>query len=135
MIARFAAQTAGNRWLNLLWNTSRQQVCPIFCAKSTPTRRRLLLRNIERILSNIGEFAAKEENPTLEAFLQQVSLASDIDEADSSANAVTLMTLHSAKGLEFPVVLIAGMEQGLFPLAKAENDPDEKTGRSAACSM
>lgn len=84
------------------------------------------LRNIERVLSNIGEYAAHEDNPTLEGFLQQISLAADIDDTDASANAVTLMTLHSAKGLEFPTVFVAGLEQGLFPLARTENDPDEK---------
>ncbi len=84
------------------------------------------LRNIERLLSNIGEYAANEEEPTLDGFLQQITLVADIDDTDSSSNTVTLMTLHSAKGLEFPVVLIAGLEQGLFPLAKAENNHDEK---------
>lgn len=84
------------------------------------------LRNIERVLSNIGEYAAQEDNPKLEGFLQQISLAADIDDADASADVVTLMTLHSAKGLEFPTVFIAGLEQGLFPLARTENDPDEK---------
>lgn len=126
LITRFAAQTTEKPLVDLAVEYIEATGLPNLLREEHTDEAADRLRNIERILSNIGEFAAHEENPTLEAFLQQVSLASDIDEADSSANAVTLMTLHSAKGLEFPVVLIAGMEQGLFPLAKAENDPDEK---------
>ncbi len=59
----------------------------------------------------------------LDLFLQEVSLITDIDRHDPSANAVTLMTLHTAKGLEFPVVMIAGLEDGLFPLARSFDEP------------
>ena len=52
----------------------------------------------------------------LDLYLQQVALVADVDRLDPDADAVTLMTLHNAKGLEFPVVFIAGMEEGLFPL-------------------
>lgn len=58
------------------------------------------------------------EEPTLENFLSTVSLVSDIDNADMEDERVTLMTMHSAKGLEFPVVFLAGMEEGLFPHAR-----------------
>jgi len=57
--------------------------------------------------------------------LQQISLLTDFDTSDLSENYVTLMTLHTAKGLEFPIIIITGLENGLFPLAKAENSPDE----------
>lgn len=60
-----------------------------------------------------------EEASELQLFLQSVSLRSDIDDLDSAAEAVTLMTLHNAKGLEFPVVFLGGLEDGLFPLARA----------------
>jgi DNA helicase II / ATP-dependent DNA helicase PcrA len=59
----------------------------------------------------------------LDLFLQEVSLITDVDRHDPEANAVTLMTLHTAKGLEFPVVTIAGLEDGLFPLARSYDDP------------
>ncbi|HEY3186512.1 MAG TPA: 3'-5' exonuclease, partial [Solirubrobacteraceae bacterium] len=62
---------------------------------------------------------------TVEGFLDSVALVSDIDELKDEASRVTLMTLHSAKGLEFPVVFLTGMEEGVFPHARSMNDPDE----------
>ena len=61
----------------------------------------------------------------LDLFLQQVALVADVDRHDPDADTVTLMTLHNAKGLEFPVVFIAGLEDGLFPLSRAYDDPSE----------
>ncbi|HZD05857.1 MAG TPA: 3'-5' exonuclease, partial [Longimicrobiales bacterium] len=61
----------------------------------------------------------------LDLFLQQVALVADIDRHDPEADAVTLMTLHNAKGLEFPVVFISGLEDGLFPLSRAYDEPAE----------
>jgi DNA helicase II / ATP-dependent DNA helicase PcrA len=61
----------------------------------------------------------------LELFLESTALVADIDEWDEGAGAVTLMTLHSAKGLEFPVVFLVGMEDGVFPHARSLGDPDE----------
>lgn len=63
-----------------------------------------------------------EEEKTLEAFLQHVALVADIDDAKLSDSSVTLMTLHSSKGLEFPVVFLVGMEDGLFPSQRAGDD-------------
>jgi ATP-dependent DNA helicase UvrD/PcrA len=60
----------------------------------------------------------------LDLFLQQVALVADVDKLDPDADAVTLMTLHNAKGLEFPIVFIAGLEEGLFPLARAYDEAD-----------
>lgn len=60
----------------------------------------------------------------LDIFLQQVALVADVDRLDPNADTATLMTLHNAKGLEFPVVFIAGMEEGLFPLARAYDAPE-----------
>ncbi len=71
--------------------------------------------NIQELLSAITEFSDEHPDGTLEAFLEEVSLVSDIDTWDDTRNVVTLMTLHSSKGLEFPVVFIAGVEEGLLP--------------------
>jgi DNA helicase II / ATP-dependent DNA helicase PcrA len=66
------------------------------------------------------------EPPTpLDLFLQHVSLITDVDRHDPEAQVVTLMTLHNAKGLEFPYVFVSGLEDGLFPLARAFDEPDE----------
>ena len=81
--------------------------------------------------SNEGAIIADEEFDTLdnlrrlEIFLESTALVSDIDEWDEGAGAVTLMTLHTAKGLEFPAVFIAGMEDGVFPHMRSLGDPDE----------
>jgi DNA helicase II / ATP-dependent DNA helicase PcrA len=63
------------------------------------------------------------DTPALDLFLQEISLITDVDRHDPQANAITLMTLHTAKGLEFPIVTIAGLEDGLFPLARAYDEP------------
>ncbi|MBI4548718.1 MAG: UvrD-helicase domain-containing protein [Ignavibacteriae bacterium] len=73
--------------------------------------------NIQELLSAISEFSAQEADTTLAQFLEQVSLLSDVDQWDDKHNTVTLMTLHSAKGLEFPVVFISGVEEGLLPFS------------------
>ncbi len=82
--------------------------------------------NLQQLLSDISAFFRNEEEADLEDYLQQISLITDIDEKDTNQNQVKLMTLHAAKGLEFPVVFISGLEKGLFPLAKADSDPEEE---------
>ncbi|MBN1481641.1 UvrD-helicase domain-containing protein [candidate division KSB1 bacterium] len=80
--------------------------------------------NVRELLQAIHEFAVSNgEDTTLEAFLQHVSLLTDVDSWDDQSNVVTLMTLHAAKGLEFPVVFIAGLEDGLLPLSRNTEDP------------
>ena len=71
------------------------------------------------------EFDALDNLRRLEIFLESTALVADIDEWDEGAGAVTLMTLHTAKGLEFPAVFIAGMEDGVFPHMRSLGDPDE----------
>ena len=71
--------------------------------------------NVQELLSAITEFSDEHPDGTLEAFLEEVSLVADIDTWDATRNVVTLMTLHASKGLEFPVVFIAGVEEGLLP--------------------
>jgi DNA helicase-2/ATP-dependent DNA helicase PcrA len=71
--------------------------------------------NVQELLSAISEFYHEKPDATLESFLEEVALVSDIDSWEGEHNAVTLMTLHASKGLEFPVVLIVGLEEGLLP--------------------
>jgi len=73
------------------------------------------IENLMEFVSVAMEYEKEAEAPTLAEFLENVALVSDIDEGDSEEDAVTLMTLHSAKGLEFPIVFIPGMEEGVFP--------------------
>jgi DNA helicase-2/ATP-dependent DNA helicase PcrA len=85
--------------------------------------------NIQRVLSHLAEYcerrAAEGETATLEQYLQEIALIADIDVMKAGGKHVTLMTIHSSKGLEFPVVFIAGMERGLFPGTRAEQQQDE----------
>jgi len=76
------------------------------------------IENLKELLSVAKEFSAGELEDNLENFLSHVALVSDIDSADTTEDRVTLMTLHSAKGLEFPVVFMAGLEEGIFPHAR-----------------
>lgn len=71
--------------------------------------------NVQELLSAISEFGDEHPDGTLEQFLEEVSLVADIDAWEGERNVVTLMTLHSSKGLEFPVIIIAGIEEGLLP--------------------
>lgn len=87
------------------------------------------LENIDEFLSVTREFEEKNEDKSLVAFLTDLALISDVDtlEDDTEApeDAVTLMTLHSAKGLEFPQVFLVGMEEGIFPHSRTLDDPEE----------
>lgn len=83
------------------------------------------MENVHELLSAITEFSEKNENGGLEAFLQEVSLVADVDQLDDKHNAVTLMTVHSAKGLEYDVVFILGLEEGLFPIYQAIQNQNE----------
>jgi DNA helicase-2/ATP-dependent DNA helicase PcrA len=83
--------------------------------------------NVRELITGAAETVADEEGEVgltpLDHFLQKAMLVSELDKLGPDADAVTLMTLHNAKGLEFPVVFISGLEDGLFPLAKAYDDP------------
>lgn len=83
------------------------------------------LQNIEELVSNAVEYEQRTENATLESYLEEISLVSDIDNYDKEADAVVLMTIHSAKGLEFPVVFLPGMEEGVFPSSQSSLYPEE----------
>ena len=96
--------------------------------------------NVSRV-ENIKEFVGvakdfektTEDEPNLENFLAQIALISDIDRADMEEDRVTLMTLHSAKGLEFPVVFMAGMEEGLFPHVRTLMEPEQLEEERRTC--
>ena len=83
------------------------------------------LQNIQELLNSIHQFCKRDKNASIREFLEEVSLLTNIDTWNDSTNHITLMTLHSAKGLEFPVVFITGLEDGLFPIFRALEDPRE----------
>ena len=83
------------------------------------------IENLEEFLTVAIEFEEEEAENTLADFLEGITLSSDIDGMEDSEDSVTLMTLHSAKGLEFPVVFLVGMEEGIFPGNKSIGEPKE----------
>ena len=85
------------------------------------------IENIDELISKIVAFEEIHDQPSLGEFLEEVALVADIDRVENDGNRVLLMTLHSAKGLEFPHVYLAGMEDGIFPsyMTIVSDDPDE----------
>jgi DNA helicase-2/ATP-dependent DNA helicase PcrA len=83
------------------------------------------LENLEELVAAAEDYTVTQAEPTLAGFLDSVALMSDVDEWQQGQARVTLMTLHAAKGLEFPVVFLTGMEEGVFPHARSLNDPEE----------
>lgn len=109
-----------------LARTMVDEICILQILKDENTAESLARReNVQELISALTEFNDEKPNAGLEDFLQEVSLVSDVDMTDFGHNAVTLMTLHAAKGLEFPVVFITGLEEGLFPLSDSSADRKE----------
>jgi len=91
------------------------------------------IENLEELVSAAREFMERSEDQSLQAFLDSVALIADIDELAEGTGAVTLMTLHSAKGLEFPLVFMTGMEERLFPHVRALEDRDQMEEERRLC--
>ncbi len=89
--------------------------------------------NVKELVAGIQEYADRGEKPSLAGFLEEVALISDIDNWDDSTQSVTLMTMHSAKGLEFDTVFMAGMEDGLFPLRRGLDHPEDLDEERRLC--
>jgi len=96
------------------------------------------LENLEELVAASEEFLVTQQalgaaEVMLEAFLDGIALVADTDDIDAEAGGITLMTLHSAKGLEFPVVFLTGMEEGVFPHSRSMNDPEELEEERRLC--
>jgi DNA helicase-2/ATP-dependent DNA helicase PcrA len=90
-----------------------------FYREDTTPEGQARLENIRELLNAIQEYTEETDDPSIVGFLEEVSLINDVDEWNDKSNAVTLMTLHAAKGLEFPVVFVSGLEEQLFPLSRS----------------
>ena len=91
------------------------------------------IENVEELISVAKEFSKQSEDATLESFLNYISLMSDIDTLEEENSSVVLMTLHSAKGLEFPVVFMTGMEEGVFPHSLSMGEREELEEERRLC--
>lgn len=91
------------------------------------------LQNIEEMINKAVSYEAEAETPHLGEFLEEVSLVSDLDRTDDTKDLLTMMTLHGAKGLEFPKVYLVGMNDGLFPGYMSQNDPEDLEEERRLC--
>ncbi len=102
--------------------------------RSDPDHAEVRWENVQELRSVAAEWQSLDGDTTLAEFLEEVALVSDIDDPSSDApDAVTLITLHSAKGLEYPVVFLAGMEEGLLPHFRAIDDPTQMEEERRVC--
>lgn len=102
--------------------------------ESKPTEEnKTRLENIRELKSSIHAYVENAETPTLAGFLEEIALYTDIEEYNADDNAVVMMTMHSAKGLEFPNVFLVGFEDGLFPGMRAIGDPEEMEEERRLC--
>ncbi len=101
-------------------------------AENTPESKGRI-ENLDEFKSKAKEYEDNVENPTFAGFLDNISLVSDVDNYDSEQDAIVLMTLHSAKGLEFPVVFMCGLEQGLFPGYQSMESEDDMAEERRLC--
>lgn len=83
------------------------------------------LENIAELKSNMAKYEEEAEEPSLEGFLEEVALYTDVDTLDTNGDYVALMTMHAAKGLEYPVVFVAGMEENVFPSSRSMGEESE----------
>jgi len=91
------------------------------------------IENVRELRSSIQGFLENNEVPTLAGFLDEVALYTDLDSADESDNSVVMMTMHAAKGLEFPCVFVVGMEEGIFPGMRVIGEPEEMEEERRLC--
>src|SRR5262249_32841835 len=92
------------------------------------------VEDLAKTVSASGEYESREAEPSLNAFVDRLSLLSDADEESGTRDArVWMLTLHSAKGLEFPVVVLAGLEEGLFPHSRSAEDEEELEEERRLC--
>ncbi len=91
------------------------------------------IENVQELKSNIVNFLAETEGGTLFDFLNEIALYTDLDQYDRSADSVVMMTMHSAKGLEFPTVFIVGAEEGIFPGVRSIGEPEEMEEERRLC--
>ena len=116
----------GERGLEALYDALLERTGYATALEETPTEENLnRLENVRELKSFIATHVKTTGDDTLAGFLDEVSLYTDLQSMDEDENTVTLMTIHSAKGLEFPTVFIAGMEEGVFPSLQAIGEAEQ----------
>ncbi|MBE7015352.1 MAG: DNA helicase PcrA [Ruminococcaceae bacterium] len=105
---------------------------PMLVAENT-VESKTRIDNLGEFLSAVAEYEKTEDGPSLAGFLENISLVSDLDGYDDQEEVCVLMTIHSAKGLEFPVVFLSGMEEGLFPSARSSQEIEDLEEERRLC--
>lgn len=119
----------GDLYQNLLEQTQYRE----FLQADDPDSAEDRIENIQELASNLIQYEENNEEGGLEGFLEEVSLMTDLDNYDQEADSVVMMTMHSAKGLEFPVVFLPGMEEGVFPGMQSIYNPEEVEEERRLC--
>ena len=91
------------------------------------------MENVQEFLGAVAEYEKAADNPSLEDYLENIALVTDLDNADLKSSNVTLMTIHSAKGLEFPIVFMVGLEEGIFPNGRSLHDDNRLEEERRLC--
>jgi len=133
MIARLSEQAQRLTVTKLTNNVLEQSGYLEMLEKDGTAESAARAENLKEFLSLTQKFEQSHEEASLSAFLEHVALLSDIDESDDSENAVAMMTLHSAKGLEFPVVFMVGLEENIFPHQRSMRDERELAEERRLC--
>ena len=94
---------------------------------------RVRLDNIRELKSSIVSYLENTDEPSLNGFLEEIALYTDLEQLDSDGDAIVMMTIHAAKGLEFPHVFLSGAEEGLFPGMRAIGEPEEMEEERRLC--
>ena len=94
---------------------------------------RTRIENVQELQSSIQGYLENAEEPSLAGFLDEIALYTDLDSHDAGEDCVVMMTMHSAKGLEFPVVFVVGMEEGIFPGLRSIGEPEEMEEERRLC--
>ena len=112
---------------------ARQERLPARCSRTAATPEdQERLANIEELITAAKQFADEDDSRTIADFLENITLASDVDGWDERQDRVSVMTLHAAKGLEFPVVYMLAVEQGLLPHERSLAETTRTSRRNAA---
>ncbi len=133
IITKYVANKDGFRVTEIIENVLNETGYLEELKKENTIEARTRIENLGEFMSVAMEFENNSETKTLEEFLGNISLSSDLDRFEDEDDTVTLMTFHSAKGLEFPVVFMVGMEEGIFPGAKSIADDQELEEERRLC--
>lgn len=125
MISGFIDDMAGGMPLDVLFDTVLEQSGYLPALRKQGEVEQTRIENLGELKTNIQHYIQENEQPTLSGFLEEIALYTDLDSYNDSDDRVVLMTIHSAKGLEFDNVFVAGLEEGIFPGNQSIYNPDE----------